>query len=129
MIHTLLSPLRRLGHATLLCVPLALMTAPAMAQSPFSAAVSVNDSVVTYYEIEQRALFLEVIRAPGNLQEQALEDLVNERLQVAEAVRMGVVAGPEEIEAGVREFAARAELEPGEFIRAMAEEGGAAETI
>jgi len=129
MIHTLLSPLRRLGHATLLCVPLALMTAPAMAQSPFSAAVSVNDSVVTYYEIEQRALFLEVIRAPGNLQEQALEDLVNERLQVAEAVRMGVVAGPEEIEAGVREFAARAELEPGEFIRAMAEEGVAAETI
>lgn len=103
--------------------------AMAAAQSPFSAAVRINDGIVTWYEIEQRALFLEVLRAPGDLRAEAMEILVNERLQVGEAERMGVVATPEEIEAGVIEFASRTDLSVDEFIAAISDEGVAPETF
>jgi peptidyl-prolyl cis-trans isomerase SurA len=107
----------------------AALASPVAAQSPFSAAVRVNDAIVTWYEIDQRALFMEVVRTPGDLREQALEALVNERLQVAEAERMGVVASPEEIETGVAEFASRAELGAEQFLDAIGAEGVAPETF
>jgi len=101
----------------------------ASAQSPFSAVARVDDAIVSAYEVEQRALFLEVIRTPGDLTAKALEALVNERLQVAEARRMGVVATPEDIQAGLAEFAARAELSPEDFVQAIGAEGVAPETF
>jgi len=131
MMHSLQTPIRRFLRAAVLAAPLALAGAalPAMAQSPFSAAVRVNDSIVTWYEVEQRALFLEVLRAPGDLREEALETLVEERLQVEEARRLGAEATPEDIETGVEEFAARADMGAEQFIRAIAEEGVAPETF
>jgi peptidyl-prolyl cis-trans isomerase SurA len=129
MIHSLQTPIRRLLCAMTLAVPLALPATMAAAQSPFSTAVRVNDSIVTWYEIDQRTAFLEVLRAPGDLRAEAMETLVNERLQVSEAVRMGVVATPEEIEAGVAEFAGRADMGAEQFINAIAEEGVEPETF
>lgn len=101
----------------------------ASAQSPFSAVARVDDAIVSAYELEQRALFLEVIRTPGDVTAKALEALVDERLQLAEARRMGVVATPEDIRAGLTEFAARAELTPEEFVQAIGAEGVAPETF
>ena len=129
MIPSLQTPIRRFLATLALGATLALPAAMATAQSPFSAAVRINDSIVTWYEIDQRAAFLEVLRAPGDLRAEALEALVNERLQVAEARRMGVAATPEEIEEGVVEFAARAEMGAEQFIRAIGEEGVAPETF
>ncbi|PWK60441.1 peptidylprolyl isomerase [Roseicyclus mahoneyensis] len=129
MIQIPQTPIRRFLRMLALAAPLALPAVTASAQSPFSAAVRVNDSIVTWYEIDQRALFLEVLRAPGDLRAEALETLVNERLQVAEARRVGALASPEEIEAGVEEFAARADLGAEQFIRAIGEEGVAPETF
>ncbi|MEM7723043.1 MAG: SurA N-terminal domain-containing protein [Pseudomonadota bacterium] len=108
---------------------LALGAAPANAQNPFSPAVIVNDSVITYYEIDQRAQFLELVRAPGDLQEQALEDLIDERLQVQEARRLGVVASPEDIADGLTEFAGRADLTSDEFMETMQNDGVDPETV
>ncbi len=129
MMMSLQTPIRRLIGPLALACALALPAATASAQSPFSAAVRINDSIVTWYEVEQRARFLEILRAPGDLRAEALETLVNERLQVAEARRMGVTATPEEIEAGVAEFAARADLGAEQFIRTIGEEGVAPETF
>ena len=129
MMNSLPIPIRRLFGPLALACALALPATLAAAQSPFSAAARINDRIVTWYEVEQRALFLEVLRAPGDLRAEALETLVNERLQVAEAERLGVTATPEEIEAGVAEFAARAELGAEQFIRAIGEEGVAPETF
>jgi peptidyl-prolyl cis-trans isomerase SurA len=127
-------PIRRLVRAAALAVmavalPMAAAVAPAAAQSPFSVAARVNDSVVTWYEVDQRALFMEILRTPGDLREKALEALVDERLQQQEARRQDVVATPEEIEEGVTEFAARADLGPEQFIRNIGEEGVAPETL
>ncbi|MBO6625756.1 MAG: SurA N-terminal domain-containing protein, partial [Roseicyclus sp.] len=70
-------------------------------QSPFTAAITVNDRAVTYYEIEQRRRFLEVLNAPGDLEETAREDLVNERLQAQAGERLGLTASAEEVEEGM----------------------------
>lgn len=133
MIQFAMTPIRPLLSAALLALPVLLAgpmaPLPAEAQAPFSAAVRVDDSIVTWYEIEQRAALLEVLRTPDDLREEAIETLVNERLQVTEARRMGVVATPEEIESGVAEFAARADLGPEQFINAIGEEGVTPETL
>jgi peptidyl-prolyl cis-trans isomerase SurA len=129
MIQNLQTPIRRFLGTLALATTLALPATMTPAQSPFSAAVRINDSIVTWYEIDQRALFLEILRAPGDLRAEALETLVNERLQVAEARRIGVVASPEDIEAGVAEFATRADMGGEQFIRTIAEEGVAPETF
>ena len=101
----------------------------ASAQSPFAAVAQVDDAIVSAFEVEQRALFLDVVRTPGDVQAKALDALVNERLQLAEARRMGVEATAPEIEAGIAEFAARAELTAEAFLQAIAEEGVAPETF
>jgi len=101
----------------------------AMAQNPFSAAVRVNDDIVTYYEIEQRQLFAEALNSPDTDFDVVLETLINERLQVQAGQMMGVAASDDEIEAGVEEFAGRANMGPEQFIRALAEEGIAPETF
>ena len=48
-----------------------LLAAPAMAQD-FSPRLYVNDRVITEYEVAQRVLFLQALRSPGNLEEEAL---------------------------------------------------------
>ncbi|OAN75964.1 hypothetical protein A8B78_15395 [Jannaschia sp. EhC01] len=102
---------------------------PAQAQNPFAAAVEVNDTIVTNYEINQRMLFLQVLNAQGDLRQQAVEALINERLQLDAALAVGAEAAPEAIEAGLSEFAARANLGPEQFLRQMAQQGIAPETI
>jgi peptidyl-prolyl cis-trans isomerase SurA len=122
-------PLLRIIACGLALLAAPVLTAPASAQNPFSAAVAVNGAIVTHFELDQRALFLETVRAPGDLEAEALETLVNERLQVQEARRLGLVATSAQIERGVAEFASRAELTANEFLSALAEEGVAPETV
>ncbi|QXT38766.1 peptidylprolyl isomerase [Gymnodinialimonas ceratoperidinii] len=111
-----------------LCLGGAVST-PAQAQNPFSVAVEVNDSVVTNFEISQRMRFLEVLNAQGDLRQQAIEALVNERLQLDAALAVGAEASPEAIETGLEEFAARANLGAEQFLRQMAQQGIAPETV
>lgn len=103
--------------------------AAAAQQSPFSAAVTVNSRAVTYYEIDQRVAFLELLNAPGNLPERARETLIEERLQAEVGDRLGLVADAEQVEAGMEEFAARANLDVQTFLDALQAEGISAETF
>lgn len=119
-------PLKALTAALALSlVPLT----PATAQSPFSAAVTVNDQIVTHYEITQRVLFLEVLNAPGDLQEQARETLINERLQREVGERFGMLASIDDIEEGMAEFAGRANMNTEAFLGALQNEGISPETF
>ncbi len=102
---------------------------PLAAQSPFSAAVSVNDRIVTYYEIEQRAQFMQLLNAPGDLMEVARENLVNERLQMQAGISLGLLPSAEEIEEGMVEFAGRANMDVDQFVAALQNEGIAPETF
>lgn len=100
-----------------------------LAQSPFSAAVTINDRIVTHYEIEQRARLMEVLNAPGDLQQEARENLINERLQQIAGARSGLSATPDEVEEGMAEFASRADMDTDSFVAALEQEGVAATTF
>ena len=105
------------------------LAVPASAQNPFSVAIEIDDAIVTHYEISQRARFLDVLNAQGDLRQQAIDALVNERLQVEAALSLGVEASPADIEAGLEEFAVRANLGAEQFLRQMGQEGIAPETV
>lgn len=103
--------------------------APAAAQNHFGVAVRIDDAIVTNYEISQRMLFLQALNAQGDVRAQAIEALVNERLQVEAALALGAEASPDDVETGLEEFAARANLSPEQFLRQMAQAGIAPETV
>lgn len=83
--------------------------APASAQTAFAPAAVVNDEVVTYYDVQQRALLLQLGGGqPGpQLNQAALEQLIEDHLRVQAAERFGVGATDEELAAAVDEFAQR----------------------
>jgi peptidyl-prolyl cis-trans isomerase SurA len=101
----------------------------APAQDLFAPRLIVNDRVITGYEVEQRVLFLQVLRAPGNLQEEALKALVEDRLRQTEAERLGLTLTEEEIQQGMEEFAARANLTAEGLIAELSQVGIAGETF
>jgi peptidyl-prolyl cis-trans isomerase SurA len=85
---------------------------PGTAQNLFAPAIIVNDQVITGYELEQRRRMLEVLRSPGNLDELAREQLIDDRLRLQAAQDAGIRPSPEEILDGMEEFASRAGLDP-----------------
>ncbi|MEE2946163.1 MAG: peptidylprolyl isomerase [Pseudomonadota bacterium] len=109
------------GALTMSAVGLA--PAALLAQSLFGPAATVNDSVVTNYEVDQRAKFYKLIRRLGNLEKLALEDLIEDRLKSQAASSIGIEVDQNQLEAGMTEFAARADLKTPEFIKAIASEG------
>ena len=95
----------------------------AQAQDLFSPVVIVNDQAITRYELNQRVLFLQLLRQPGNLPEVALDGLVDERLQRKAATSVGIAVTPEMITEGMTTFAAQANLSAEAFIAAIGQGG------
>ncbi|MFN5996170.1 MAG: peptidylprolyl isomerase [Paracoccaceae bacterium] len=105
------------------------LTAPVLAQDLFTPRLYVNDRVITNYEVEQRALFLRVLRAPGNPEEEALKALTEDRLRQTEAEKLGLKLTEAELTEGLTEFASRANLPVEEFVTELGKAGIAAETF
>ena len=104
--------------------------APAMAQGNlFAPVVRVNDKVVTQYELDQRIRFYELLRAPGDLQQQSMDRLIEERLQSDAAKQQGVTVDEAQLLAGMEEFAGRANLSVEDFIKGLNQRGVEAETF
>lgn len=80
--------------------------APAAAQNPYSAALTVNNSVVTHYDIAQRTRLLEALGARGDVRATALEQLTEDRLRLEAAAALGIELPEGAITAGIEEFAA-----------------------
>lgn len=118
--------LARLLGASAVCLGLA---STSFAQSAFAPAITVNDSVITYYEIEQRTLLMTIMNTPGKVREEAIEALIDERLQVSAAHQVGIRPSEEGVLAGIASFAARTNLEPDELIKALENEGVSEETL
>ena len=111
-----------------------LIASEAMAQtaasgSPFAAVMKINDSVITQYELDQRKLFLMLLRQPGDPEKEALRGLIQDRLAAGEARRFGVRLTREQVTAGMNEFAGRANLTAEQLIEALGQAGVSAETF
>ena len=134
MIQSKRSPLAAISVVVLgvsvLGVSVLALAEPGFAQqTPFSPAITINNDVVTYYEIEQRERFFELLNAPGDLAERARQTLLEERLQQQAGSLLGVSATIDEIEAGMEEFATRANLTTEELVLAIQQDGVDAETF
>ena len=98
-------------------------------QNLFSPVITVNDQAITQYEINQRVLFLNLLRVPGDPSEEARKGLIDDRLRISETRRLGITVSPDELEQGLEEFAQRAGLSSENFIKAIGERGVAPQTF
>lgn len=101
----------------------------AQAQNLFAPVAQVNDRVITAYELSQRIAYLTLLRAPGDLQKLAREQLMNEALQRDAATRAGVKLSEEELKTGMEEFVQRFQMPLERFELAIAQGGVAVETF
>ncbi len=116
----------------LLCalVLVALIPAETRAQSSrFAPAIKINEFAISYYEIDQRELMLQVLGTIGDLRKQAIGHLIDDRLQSLAAKDLGMTVSQEEVEAGMAEFAQRANLTTEQFITEIAKGGVEPETF
>lgn len=106
-------------------------TIPAFAQSqnPYAVAIRVNDRVITKFEITQRILLLRAFGTTGDLEKTAQEQLVEDRLRLQAAAQAGLTASDAEIEAGIEEFAGRANLSGEQLYQYVAQRGAARESM
>jgi peptidyl-prolyl cis-trans isomerase SurA len=95
----------------------------------FTPRLYVNDKAVSNYEVSQRTLFLQLLRAPGDPEEQAINGLIEDRLRMAVAKRQGLTLSAEAVMAGMNEFASRANLTGEQFVEALGQAGVAPETF
>lgn len=115
--------------ALALGVTLAFGPVTVAAQNLFAPAIQVNESVVTAYELQQRARMLTVLNAPGSSEKLAREQLIDDRLRIQAAEAAGIVPSPEEVLDGMTEFAGRANLSREEFTQALEANGVAEQTF
>ena len=107
----------------------AALMSQAVAQDLFSPRIYVNDRVITGFEVQQRAEFLKLLRAPGNPEEEALKALIEDRLRQSEADRLGMTYTDAELLEGMEEFASRANLTAEALIAELAKIDISAETF
>jgi peptidyl-prolyl cis-trans isomerase SurA len=108
-----------LGAAVALC----LAQAAAAQSNPFAPVRIINDKVISQYELDQRVIFLTLLRQPGDPVEEALKGLTQDKLQLWTAEQFGVTASPDQIQSGMEEFAARANLTSEQFVEAIGQAG------
>ena len=107
----------------------AFLAQPLMAQGLFSPVVTVNDDVVTQYEVNQRVSLLSTLGARGDLREQAIDGLISDRLRIARANAAGIVATEASIETAMEGFASRNGQSLESVLSMLANNGVARESL
>lgn len=118
---------RGLGIAGAALVLGLLSAVPGGAQTPFRAVATVNESLITAYDVDQRARIIAALggsqtdsEALGNA---ALDQLIDDRLKMQAAKRAGLEPTPEIITAGVSEVAGQLGTQPEVFVERLRSAG------
>lgn len=82
-----------------------LLCAPAYAQGNYAPALTVNQSVITHYDIDQRIALLSALGAGGDLRQMSIEQLTEDRIKVQAAREIGISLPEGALDAGLQEFA------------------------
>lgn len=108
---------------------MAFATPEAQGQSLFSPAIRVNQDIVTWYELQQRQQFLELLGVPGGTEDEVRQALIDDRLRKQAMRDAGVQAAPEDVQNGIDEFAARGNLSSEQFLQLLGDAGVSQETV
>ncbi|MEM1345927.1 MAG: peptidylprolyl isomerase [Pseudomonadota bacterium] len=99
-------------------------------QTPFRPVATVNQSMITAWDVEQRAQMLRVLGAPTQDSDRliriALDRLIENRLMLQAGKRAGIEPNPDLIEEGMRQLAARVQVGP-DALRARLTQSGISE--
>jgi peptidyl-prolyl cis-trans isomerase SurA len=98
-------------------------------KASFTPVKFVNNQAITGFELNQRMGFLELLGFDGDLKTEAMIGLIDDRLRLAMAKSMGLSLSPEDVMAGMEEFASRGTLDAQGFLQAIGEQGIAPETF
>lgn len=96
---------------------------PAMAQGQLRPVITVNDAVITAYELNQRRRLLAVFGTAGDVDAAARAGLIDDRLKLQEMSRFDISLTADGLEQALTEFAGRADLSLPQFLRLMASNG------
>ncbi|MFO7757575.1 MAG: peptidylprolyl isomerase [Roseovarius sp.] len=115
--------------ALMIGMGVAVPSGPVSAQNLFAPVIYVNDRAITRYELRQRAQMLSLFRAPGDPEELAREQLIEERIKMEAADSAGVRLPDEAIRGGMEEFAGRADMGAEEFVAQLEQAGVSEQTF
>lgn len=106
--------MRAIGAVVLSCVVM-LGATNVVAQGQLAAAITVDDRVVTQFEINDRKRLLEVFNTAGDIDRIAREGLIEDRLKQQEMARFDRALSEVELQQALEEFVGRANLTLPEF--------------
>lgn len=110
-------------HRVLFLLVLTTLPLVTSAQGIFSPVATINDQVVTQFELEQRVRMLELFRTPGDLGQVGLDQLIEDRLKQEELNRAGIRLTDEGLARAMEDFAARANLSTDQFVTLLGQNG------
>jgi parvulin-like peptidyl-prolyl isomerase len=104
---------------------------PALAQSEFSAAAFVNESIITRYDVEQRAKVLQLTGVPqtDSLNDQALQNLIDDKIKRAAAKDEGVTLDQPTFEGARANVAKALQVAPDQLDAALRKRGISPEAL
>ena len=113
----------KLKTATPILVFFILFTHFLYAKGSFAPAIQVDDMIITQYEIDQRSLFFELLKFPGNHKKEAEKSLIDDRLKLRAAEKLSVEVNPEALNFEMEMFAKRANLTVDQFAKRLKKSG------
>ncbi len=112
------------------------LSTPAAAQLAEGVAAVVNDSVISTFDVRQRANLLLIsagIQSTPEMQQrartQALHDLIDERLQLQEAAQFEITVAPEQIERRIADIARQNQATTEQLITQLGNDGVSVSTL
>ena len=93
------------------------------AKDKFTPAIQVDDMVITNYEVQQRSAFFELLKFPGNPKKEAENSLIDDRLKIRAAEKLGVILKPGALNNEMEIFAKRANLTIDQFSNRLKKAG------
>ena len=109
--------------ATPILVVFILFTNFLYAKGSFAPAIQVDDMIITQYEIDQRSLFFELLKFPGNHKKEAEKSLIDDRLKLRAAEKLSVEVNPKALNFEMEMFAKRANLTVDQFAKRLKKSG------
>ena len=93
------------------------------AKDIFAPVIQVNEMIITQYEIDQRSLFFELLKFPGNHKKEAEKSLIDDRLKLKAAKKFNIEVNPADLNFEMELFAKRANLTVEQFAKRLEKEG------
>ena len=100
-----------------------------IAESIFSTALTVNNLVISHYDLNQRELLYKLIRKTGNIKVEARKDLINDRIKLQAINNEKIKVSKSEIKEIFAKYASRIGLDELKLSKALNNSGVDHETL